>query len=128
MTEQKTEHKQHEIVVDATNAVLGRLASFAAKQALLNKKIVIVNCADAIVTGGKRMVINEYKDIRQKGGASLMGPYFPKSPERILKRTISSFVSRTMRNCHRLRVAESPGSKHPFEVVIKNNQNSIHFR
>jgi large subunit ribosomal protein L13 len=93
MAEQKTEHKQHEIVVDATNAVLGRLASFAAKQALLHKKVVIVNCAEAIVTGGRRMVIHEYKDIREKGGASLRGPFFPKNPERILKRTIRGMLS-----------------------------------
>ncbi len=95
MAEEKpAEHsKHHELVIDASNAVLGRLASFAAKQALLGKKVIILNCAEAVVTGRRGSVISEYRDIRQKGGASLMGPFFPKNPERILKRTIRGMLS-----------------------------------
>jgi large subunit ribosomal protein L13 len=93
MAEEKHEQKLHEIVIDANNAVLGRLASFAAKQALLGKKVVIINCAEAVVTGRRGSVIEEYRDIRQKGGASLMGPFFPKNPERIVKRTIRGMLS-----------------------------------
>jgi len=95
MAEQKPaeHHKHNEIVIDATNAVLGRLASFAAKQALLHKKVIIVNCAAAIVTGNRKNVIEEYKEIRATGGSSLAGPFFPKNPERIMKRTIRGMVS-----------------------------------
>ena len=88
-----TEEKLHEIVIDAKNAVLGRLASFAAKQALMRKKVIILNCAEAIVTGRRGSVIKEYRDIRKKGGSSLMGPFFPKNPERIVKRTIRGMLS-----------------------------------
>lgn len=90
---QPEHHKHNEIVIDATNAVLGRLASYAAKQALMKRKVIIVNCAAAIVTGNRRSVIEEYKKIRATGGSSLKGPFFPKNPERIVKRTIRGMVS-----------------------------------
>lgn len=82
-----------EIIIDAKNATLGRLASYAAKQSLLGKSIVIVNCNDAVVVGKPISIIKEYRDIRSKGGASLKGPFFPKSPERVVKRTIRGMLS-----------------------------------
>ena len=82
-----------EIVIDATQATLGRLASYAAKQALLGKKVTIVNCSDVIITGKKATTIREYKETRQRGGSSQKGPFFPKSPERIVKRTIRGMIS-----------------------------------
>lgn len=86
------ENKEEEIVIDAENAVLGRLASFAAKQALQGKKVVIVNSEKAIVVGSKENIVNSYKITRMKGGASLKGPLFPSSAERILKRTIRGML------------------------------------
>lgn len=83
------------IVIDATNATLGRLASYAAKQSLLGKEVIIVNCKDAVITGRKASVIEDYKEKRARGGASLRGPIFPKSPERIIKRTIRGMLSYT---------------------------------
>jgi len=84
-----------EIVIDAEGAVLGRLASYAAKQALLGKSIVIVNCEKAVITGRRRFIIEDYKEKRGRGGASLNGPHFPKSSERIVKRTIRGMLSYT---------------------------------
>jgi len=81
------------LVIDATNATLGRLASYTAKQALLGKSVAVVNCEHAIVTGNPRSIIGEYKIMRQRGGSSLNGPFFPKSPERMLKRTIRGMLS-----------------------------------
>jgi len=83
----------NQIVIDASNTILGRIASNAAKQALLGKSVIIVNCNDAIVSGSKANIIAEYEDIRKKGGASLKGPFFPKQPDRIVKRTIRGMLS-----------------------------------
>jgi large subunit ribosomal protein L13 len=80
------------IVIDATKATLGRLASYAAKQALLGKEIIIVNCNNAVVTGDRRMIINEYKIQRQRGSSTLKGPHFPNIPEKLLKRTIRGML------------------------------------
>jgi len=82
----------NEVVIDATNALLGRLASYAAKQALLGKNIAIVNCNRIVVSGNQRSVIEHYKILRQRGGHSLNGPLFPRLPERIVKRTIRGML------------------------------------
>jgi large subunit ribosomal protein L13 len=81
------------IVVDGKNALLGRLASYVAKQSLLGKEISIVNCNEIVVSGKPKSVIGEYKEMRNKGGSSLKGPFFPKLPERIVKRTIRGMLS-----------------------------------
>ena len=81
------------IVIDGKNALLGRLASFAAKQSLLGKEISIVNCNEVVVSGKPKSIIGEYKAMRNKGGSSLKGPFFPRLPERIVKRTIRGMLS-----------------------------------
>ncbi len=81
------------IIIDGKNAILGRLASYAAKQALLGKEIAIVNCEEVIISGKQRTNILEYREKRQRGGASMRGPFFPKSPERVVKRTIRGMMS-----------------------------------
>lgn len=81
------------IIIDAKNATLGRLASYAAKQALLGKEIAIVNCEEAVIVGRPRSVIAEYRVMRQRGGSSLNGPFFPKYPDRLVKRTIRGMLA-----------------------------------
>ena len=81
-----------EIYIDATNAILGRLAAYAAKQSLQGKKVVIVNAERAIITGNKQGIVAKYIEMKQKGGTAQRGPYFSRSPARILKRTIRGMV------------------------------------
>ena len=90
--EKKKDIQREVLVVDASNAQLGRLASFAAKQALLGKRVVVVNASLCLISGGKRMIISEYKEARGRGGNSLNGPNFPKDSQRILKRTIRGML------------------------------------
>lgn len=81
------------IVIDGADTVLGRLASYATKQALLGKKVTIVNCDEVIIKGERRMIINEYKTLVYRGGHSLKGPFhIKKNPERIVKRTIRGML------------------------------------
>ncbi len=82
----------NEVIIDGTNALLGRLASYTAKQALLGKKVVIVNCNQVVVSGNPRSVIEHYKMLRGRGGHSLNGPFFPRIPERVVKRTIRGML------------------------------------
>jgi len=81
------------IIIDATEAMMGRIASFAAKQSLLGKEIIIVNCNDALITGKRKSILGEYQRTRARGGSSLKGPHFPKAPERIMKRTVRGMLS-----------------------------------
>lgn len=81
-----------EIIIDATNATLGRLASYAAKQALQGKKVIILNSEKAIVTGRKKFIIENYQKKKKRGGSSQRGPFFPRGSEKILKRTIRGML------------------------------------
>ena len=82
----------NEIIIDADKTILGRLARYAAKQALLGKKVIVVNCGEATLSGGRRMIINEYAIFRKKGGSIQKGPFLHRSPEKITKRTIRGML------------------------------------
>lgn len=84
---------KNEVIFDGSNVVLGRLASSAAKQSLLGKNVVVVNCEKVVITGNRKMVLSQYKEIRAKGGHSQKGPYFPTQPAMIVKRTIRGMLS-----------------------------------
>lgn len=81
-----------EIVIDGTNATLGRLASYAAKQALQGNSIVIVNAEKVIILGNRAEIAERYKKWIKQGGSSLKGPKVARTSERILKRTIRGMV------------------------------------
>jgi large subunit ribosomal protein L13 len=79
------------ITIDATELILGRLASFAAKKALLGEEIKIINSEKAVISGNKRYLLERYK-AKFDRGATLFGPYFPRRPERIVRRTIRGML------------------------------------
>jgi large subunit ribosomal protein L13 len=79
------------IVVDATGLVLGRLASVTAKKLLAGEEVRIVNAEKAFVTGGKESIFAEYGHTRDRGHKE-RGPYFPRRPEMILKRTVRGML------------------------------------
>lgn len=78
-------------IVNAENIVLGRLASYAAKQALLGEDIVIVHCEKAILSGAKDDILAKYKNRREKG-EPFHGPFFPRTCTGIVKRTIRGML------------------------------------
>ena len=79
------------MIIDATNLVLGRLASFVAKQARLGEKIDIVNCDKAVITGKKTVIFKKYKELDEKG-TTQWGPYLQKQPDRFVRRTIRGMI------------------------------------
>ena len=83
----------NKIIIDGNNAILGRLASHAAKQALLGKEVFIVNCEKTVVSGSRKIIVAKYHSLRIKGGSSLKGPKFPSMPAMIVKRTIRGMLS-----------------------------------
>ena len=80
-------------VIDGTNAVLGRLASYAAKQALLGEEIVIVNCEKVIITGNRQNILEDFRDKRTKIGSGQKGPKISRVPYMIVKRAIRGMLS-----------------------------------
>jgi len=84
-----------QVVIDGTGAILGRLASFVAKQALYGKQVIVVNCSDVLISGDRQMILKQYLRARRRGRGSQKGPYFPKIPERLVKRTVRGMLQYT---------------------------------
>lgn len=78
-------------IIDAKGLVLGRLASHAAKRLEKGEEIIIINAEKAIIVGNKDAIISEYRKKREIGGPR-KGPFFPRMPDRILKRTIRGMI------------------------------------
>ncbi|MDD5253876.1 MAG: 50S ribosomal protein L13 [Candidatus Nanoarchaeia archaeon] len=79
------------IVIDANKLILGRLAAVVAKRALKGEEIIIVNSENAVITGRKKDLLNQYHAKRARGDP-LYGPYFPRRPNLIIKRTIRGML------------------------------------
>jgi len=82
------------MLIDGTNLILGRVATYATKKALEGEEIVIVNCEKLIITGRKKFVIEEYQR-KQKMGHPFHGPFYPKMPDRLVKRIIRGMLPYT---------------------------------
>jgi len=79
------------MIIDATDLLLGRMASFVAKKALLGERIDIINCEKAMVSGDKANVIGKYKQ-RQQRGNTFKGPFYPRKPNMFVRRAIRGML------------------------------------
>lgn len=79
------------MIINAEGLIAGKVAAFAAKQALLGEKVDIVNAEKAYITGSKKNLLEKY-DARVKRGNPFKGPYFPTTPDRILRRTVRGML------------------------------------
>jgi len=79
------------MIIDASNLLLGRMATYIAKQALLGEKIDIINCEQALISGKKSMVISKYKKKKAQGEHG-HGPFFNSMPDRLVRRTIRGML------------------------------------
>ncbi|MDI9611002.1 MAG: 50S ribosomal protein L13 [Archaeoglobales archaeon] len=79
------------VVIDASGHILGRLSSVIAKRLLSGERIVVVNAEKAVITGDKSAIFEKYK-VKYDRGSKEKGPYFPKHPEKIFKRTVRGML------------------------------------
>lgn len=79
-------------VIDGKNAVLGRLASYAAKEALRGEEIVVLNCKEIIITGSKKNIQENFEAKRGRVGHSQKGPKHSRLSDKIVKRTIRGML------------------------------------
>lgn len=79
-------------VLDGKNAVLGRIASFAAKEALKGEEIKIVNCEQVIITGNRKFIEKEFQGKRERVGSGQKGPKVSRTSEKIVKRAIRGML------------------------------------
>lgn len=79
------------IVYDAEDQVLGRLGSVIAKQLLNGEKISVVNAERTAIAGNPRHTLEKYLH-KVKRGDPFHGPFFPKQPDRIFRRTVRGML------------------------------------
>ena len=79
-------------IIDEKNAVMGRLASYVAKEALKGEEVVVLNCEEVIISGNKKTTEKEFKIKRSRFGSSQKGPLHHKSSDKIVKRAIRGML------------------------------------
>lgn len=124
------------IVVDASNLILGRLATKVAKLALSGEEVSVINSENAVVTGNKKDVMAKYKRKKDMGKPE-KGPFFPKLADRILKRTVRGMLPyktsrgrEAMKNvkCYRgVPISLQEAKPTTFETANVSNSSAIKF-
>lgn len=79
------------LYIDANDMVLGRLASTVAKKLLNGESVCVVNAERSVIMGRPESTLAEYKEKRARGDP-YHGPFFPRTPERIFKRTVRGML------------------------------------
>jgi large subunit ribosomal protein L13 len=79
------------VIIDAKGAILGRLCTYVSKKLLNGEEITIVNSEKAIISGKKPSIKKHYKQ-KRKVGTYRKGPFFPRSPDRIVKRSVRGMI------------------------------------
>ncbi len=83
---------ENNLVINAENLILGRMASYAAKKALEGCTVDIVNAEKAIVTGTKEFIMRKLKERRHRTEPRY-GPFFHKKEDRFVRRAIRGMLS-----------------------------------
>lgn len=83
-----------DLVIDAENKILGRIASLAAKELLNGKRVAIVNAERAVITGNPRTILKKYQTRRsiQSKINPRMSPVQPRTPDRIVWKTVRGML------------------------------------
>lgn len=78
-------------VIDGENLLLGRLCSLVAPRILAGEEIAIINAEKVIVSGSRAMIMEEYYVKRVRGSVE-GGPFYPRRPDHIVKRTVRGMI------------------------------------
>jgi large subunit ribosomal protein L13 len=79
-----------DVVIDARDCILGRVASEVAQRAMAGEKVAIINAEDAVITGSDDDIMSVYRKRLDVG--SDQGPYYPKRPDMLAKRSIRGML------------------------------------
>jgi large subunit ribosomal protein L13 len=80
-------------VIDASNLILGRMATVVAKRLLQGESVIILNAERAVVSGKRLSKVKEEKR-KLEIGHPRKGPFFPRQPDRFVKRAIRGMLPR----------------------------------
>jgi large subunit ribosomal protein L13 len=79
------------VVIDADGHVLGRLSSNVAQRIMSGEDVIIVNADKALITGGRDVILSDYKQKKDRGKIR-KGPFYPRRADLILKRTVRGMI------------------------------------
>jgi len=82
---------EYAVVIDANGLILGRMASVIARRLLQGETIIIVNAEKAAISGKRLSRVREAKTFLEVGHPG-KGPYHPRRPDRIVRRTIRGML------------------------------------
>jgi large subunit ribosomal protein L13 len=85
-----TDEFDPDVVIDGRDCILGRVASNVAERALDGESIAVVNAERIVITGDDENVIGVFEKRTELG--SDRGPYHPKRPDTIAKRSIRGML------------------------------------
>lgn len=84
------------IIIDAENARIGRIGTFVAKKLLEGEEVSIINAEEAVISGSPETIVAKYihrRGLQFKGNPE-KSPYWPKVPDRFVKRLIRGMMPR----------------------------------
>ena len=67
------------------------MSSRLAKELLKGEEIIVVNAEKAVISGNPKWKVGHYRQKYERGDP-IHGPFFPKQPDRILKRTVRGML------------------------------------
>jgi large subunit ribosomal protein L13 len=79
------------IIVDGKDLVVGRVASFVAKQALNGETVKIINCEQMYITGDRAFLLEDAHRRRQQGTWS-KGPFYFRRPDMFVRRIVRGMI------------------------------------
>ena len=79
-------------VIDGKDAIMGRLASYVARESLKGEEFAIVNCEQIIITGNKKNIQEGLEAKRGRVGSTQKGPKVSRASEKIVKRIIRGML------------------------------------
>jgi len=84
------------VIINASNLILGRVASFAAKRALQGEEVVVFNAENAVISGTKANIVEEAKRrLKTRTLASqYKAPTHPRRPDTYVRRVIRGMLPR----------------------------------
>ena len=94
MRKQAVSPPQQEEVVDASNLILGRMATYVAKRALEGRRMVIVNAEKAVISGTKARVVARAKTkLKTRTLANQeKTPTHPRRPDNYVRRVVRGML------------------------------------
>ncbi len=79
------------MIIDAEDAILGRLASKISKDLLKGEQVIVINAEKTVISGNPKAVLERFKE-KTKRGDPHKGPFYPKYPDKVFRRVVRGML------------------------------------